>query len=485
MTDVEGQVSTTTATAYADPGVPVASFTFSCQGLTCTFDGSPSTDAYAIAAYSWDFGDGTSPGSGATSSHTFASSNAWSVTLTVWNYENSSASTTRQVTVNGAPAAAGESFFPLAPCRVLDTRQTTVLTNGTARIVPVAGHCGVPAGADAVAVNLTAVSPTNIGSLSLYPGTSPASGGTVSVSFASGQTAVANNALLALGTDGSLGVLPTVAGSPGHVQLLIDVADYFSAGNPLNATPLGFQTVTPCRLADTRNPSNPLAANTVRKFQVQQECGIPSGAAAAALNLTVVPGSNDTGYLSVFPSNATNTPPGVSTLNFYTAAPLANGAITGLAAPVPDVSVLNGASGTSNVLLDVNGYFQSGAPLLFHPVVACRAVDTRSVSQGAPSLAAATSRTFQIQGNCGVPQAAGVKAVALDITVVNAPAAGFLTAYPSNSGMPGVSTLNFAAGSTLGNGAIVPVQPNSTSDLTLIANTGPLDVIVDVFGYFE
>jgi PKD repeat protein len=50
---------------------PVASFTFECSGLTCTFDGSSSSDSDGtIESYGWQFGDGTT-GAGATVTHTF------------------------------------------------------------------------------------------------------------------------------------------------------------------------------------------------------------------------------------------------------------------------------------------------------------------------------------------------------------------------------------------------------------------------------
>lgn len=62
---------------------PVAAFTAACDGLSCAFDGSGSTDADGtLAGYAWDFGDGTS-GSGVAPGHTYAGSGVYTVTLTV------------------------------------------------------------------------------------------------------------------------------------------------------------------------------------------------------------------------------------------------------------------------------------------------------------------------------------------------------------------------------------------------------------------
>lgn len=82
---------------------PVAAFTFSCQALTCSFDGRGSTDDTAVTGWTWDFGDGTS-GTGATVSHVFAGSGTYSVTLRVTDNQGAtSAPVTHPVAVT-APA---------------------------------------------------------------------------------------------------------------------------------------------------------------------------------------------------------------------------------------------------------------------------------------------------------------------------------------------------------------------------------------------
>jgi PKD repeat protein len=69
------------APAPNDP--PTAAFTSDCSGHTCSFNASASTDSDGpIAAYSWDFGDGSS-GSGETPQHTYGDGGTYQVKLTV------------------------------------------------------------------------------------------------------------------------------------------------------------------------------------------------------------------------------------------------------------------------------------------------------------------------------------------------------------------------------------------------------------------
>ena len=81
---------------------PTAAFTYSCDELACTFDGSSSTDSDGtIESYSWTFGDGNSA-SGEVVSHTYANDGSYTVTLTVTDNDDDSDSTSQQVTVAAA-----------------------------------------------------------------------------------------------------------------------------------------------------------------------------------------------------------------------------------------------------------------------------------------------------------------------------------------------------------------------------------------------
>jgi hypothetical protein len=86
-------------TDSANP-VPTAAFTSSCQVLVCDYDASSSSDVNGVvAAYSWNFGDGSAPGSGATPSHTYAAAGTYPVVLTVTDNEGATDTVTHSVTV--------------------------------------------------------------------------------------------------------------------------------------------------------------------------------------------------------------------------------------------------------------------------------------------------------------------------------------------------------------------------------------------------
>ena len=127
------------------------------------------------------------------------------------------------------PPPPAASFYTLAPCRVADTRDAAgvfggpAVTAGRVRLFPVAGRCGVPPGAKAVAVNVTVTQPTTVGHLSIsspYAFSPNAS----TLNYRAGQTR-ANNALVSLGAGGEIRVF--CAQPSGTVHVIVDVSGYF------------------------------------------------------------------------------------------------------------------------------------------------------------------------------------------------------------------------------------------------------------------
>jgi hypothetical protein len=127
------------------------------------------------------------------------------------------------------------------------------------------------------------------------------------------------------------------------------------------ATPgADFHTLTPCRIADTRNANGPLGgpsltASAIRNFSVAGVCGVPFSAKAAAANLTVV-GPTGPGYLTAY--GAGESLPLASTINFRSGIVRANNAVLRLGNS-GQISVFCGmSSGTVDFVLDVTGYFE-------------------------------------------------------------------------------------------------------------------------------
>jgi hypothetical protein len=136
-----------------------------------------------------------------------------------------------------APAAwMRVGYNPIEPVRIVDTRLAGLpdkMTPGSELLVSIIGVAGVPAGATAVTLNVTAVDATaNGGFLSLYPATSTYSSGSPpsfsNVNFNAGQT-VANSATIKLSPPGTAtaGKIK-VFNALGNTDVILDVAGFFS-----------------------------------------------------------------------------------------------------------------------------------------------------------------------------------------------------------------------------------------------------------------
>jgi hypothetical protein len=253
-----------------------------------------------------------------------------------------------------------------------------------------------------------------------------------------------------------------------------------------NADPLQFVPVTPCRVADTRNPNGPfggppISGGTARDFAIPNSaCGIPPTAAAYSLNVTVAP-SGSLGYLTVWPFGEDQ--PIVSTLNSFDGRIKANAAIVPAGAGGA-ISVY--AMNATNVILDINGYFApvSGSTLAFYPLAPCRVADTRNPAGdlGGPYLKGlAPGRAFPIleASACQIPSAA--QAYSLNFTAVPRGPLGYLTAWPTGQDQPLVSTLNALTGTVTANAAIVPAGQGGDISVFVMNDT---DLIIDINGYF-
>jgi hypothetical protein len=114
----------------------------------------------------------------------------------------------------------------------------------------------------------------------------------------------------------------------------------------------------------------------------------------------------------------------------------------------------------------------------------CRALDTRDTDGtfGGPALVAGVERVFPLWGRCAIPPEAD--AVSINLAVTQPSAAGNVRLYPAETATPTVSFLNFSAGQTRGNNAIIPLGPEGGLAVKVLPAGGSAHFILDVNGYF-
>jgi len=179
-------------------------------------------------------------------------------------------------------------------------------------------------------------------------------------------------------------------GSGGTVQLVADVAGYFSAGAPAAAGAFG--ALTPVRLMDTRRglgSPGPVGPASAADLRVAGVGGVPANASAVLMTVTETDAAAS-GFLTVFAHGQAR--PGTSDLNHATGQTVSNLVFV----PVIDgqVALYNGSQGAIQIVADVDGYFVSGPPPQPPAPVA---VATTSPDQTSTSVGV----TWAAQSSCG------------------------------------------------------------------------------------
>jgi hypothetical protein len=358
-----------------------------------------------------------------------------------------------------APSTSG--FHPIAPVRVVDTRTSlggASLHALDTRTVTLAGIGTIPAsGVMAVAINVTAVHPSAAGYFTVWPAGSPRPP-TSNLDFAADETR-ANGIVTAVDVTGKISIFNAF----GTVDLIVDVTGWFSSD---------FIGVAPTRVLDTRTTTI-LAAGETRSVPIAGHAGVPgSGVAAVAVTVTVTDATGQ-GFVSVWPDGTAW--PGASAANFDRGSTIAATALVGLGAG-GGISITAGGSAT-DVIIDVMGYFDAE----FTPATS-RLFDTRD-GTGTCGLffASGETRTISIAGRGTVP-GGSTGAVALNATVTQPDARGYITIWPADAAQPATSSINFVAGQTVSNSVLVGL--GTAGQVSIHNGGGPTEVIIDATGYF-
>lgn len=252
-------------------------------------------------------------------------------------------------------AVSGLVYYPLTPCRVIDTRiqyrtpagpfgPPSMAARETRRFrFPSTPYCTVPEAA-AYSVTITAVPPGPLAYLTAWP--SQATQPNVS-SINSFAGRVLANSVIVPAAGGSIDVFTFDA-----TDFLVDINGYYA---PDNGQGLFYYNVTPCRASDSTASGGTYPADTARTINVPGASGcsgIPTTARGYALNVTALPNGNPVPFITAYPTGQPR--PNASILNAFQGQIVSNSAI------IP--AGTNGAVDIytfqrTDVVVEISGYF--------------------------------------------------------------------------------------------------------------------------------
>ena len=364
------------------------------------------------------------------------------------------------------PAPSVDTFIPLGPTRVHDTRtglgslrtqDIGIASEGVHRMsIDPALLSGISP--IALALNVTVTDAESAGYATVFGcGERP---DTSNLNFSPGS-AVANAAITPVISPDDPGFCVYLS-APAHV--LVDLVGAFPEGGD-------FSPINPMRLADTRAVGTrigmPAGDGADLVVAVTGLGGVASGASSAILNVTVTEVLAE-GFATVYPCGAR---PNASNLNFTIGSTVPNLVVAPLDA---EGRVCVHVTGQAHVIVDVMGWFADGSDLETRAPI--RVLDTRNGSRVGPD----GELWLRLAGAEGVPT--GVRAVAMNLTATSTSGAGgYVTLFPCGP-RPDTSSLNFSAAPTVANAVIAPVSPEGLICFHVI---GEAHLIADVSGWIR
>jgi len=255
-------------------------------------------------------------------------------------------------------------YYPLTPCRVIETRQAyrpeagqfgppTLIAKQTRNFrFPQSPDCAIPSGAAAYSVTLTVVPPAPLPFLTAWP--AGASQPNVSSINSPNGRILANSVIVPASTDGSISLYPFET-----TDAIVDINGYFA---PDNGGGLFYYPITQCRVSNstdatfTGNFGPPIFQDTTTRtipIASSPRCsGSPANAKAYALNATVIPNGNPMPFLTIFPTGQPQ--PNASVISAFEGQTVSSGFIVP-AGTNGSIDVY--AFRRTHVVIEIAGYF--------------------------------------------------------------------------------------------------------------------------------
>ena len=383
---------------------------------------------------------------------------------------------------------------PTGNCfEVADTAGTIATKCFPTTQVPPAGtrvvvETDAPSGATAALVNITTTSASDDGyitaeSCDAMPNTMRAwSNGNVRP-----RRAVASAAVVQIDTQGRFCLFQSTA-----AHTIVDVQGFFSPGGT-TATGYFYRQIEPLRTTDTRSQPicrpdagcigvGPIPAGT----ELRNAAPAPQGAVASVVNVTAVDGSG-AGYVTA--DTCTSLIPGHqarSMLNFENRDTIANFAVVPSQVSNGKAEFCTYSPNALHEIIDVQGYFAPyvDGSLAFTPAPTTRVVDTRQCWTDPVTQVQRCGKRTMSGGVVRVQAPAGAKAVVVNLTAVDALAAGYVSAGSCADANLATShsNLNAVVGAAVANMAIVPVAADGTY---CVFTSSSMNIIIDVLGSFS
>lgn len=362
-------------------------------------------------------------------------------------------------------ASRGGDFVPFTtPRTIWDTRGGAKLKAGATASINALNVGGIPAaGVSAVLVRLTSTQSTAGTWLTAYPhGTTRP--GVSMVNVGPGET-LSNTGVVRPGANGQI----TIYNAYGDTHVVVDVQGYFTTST--GSTNGGFVPLTQKRVIDTTKTTM-IPAGGSRTFDLAAG-GVPAGASAAFVELTVPSSATATGWFTAAPTGGTATNVGV--INYEDRQNTATGAVLPLTTDTR-ITLTNRGTAAAHIVADIFGYVTrtatAGAGL--------RPVTARLYSG---TLGANATIDVQVGGTNGLPTR-GIAGAALSMQAGGGTSYGALRAWSTGGTEPGVAHTQYNA--TTHHRASVVVKPG-TDGKVRIKNYGSAATLVylDLEGWFS
>ena len=233
--------------------------------------------------------------------------------------------------------------------------------------------------------------------------------------------------------------------------------------------------VPPARVLDTRDAVNGEAGRRIAAYEqvslpIAGRAGVPADAGGVLVNV-VATESLGPGYVTVWPCG--ESPPLASNLNYRGGQTIANQSFARVGAG-GTICLLS--SQQTHLVVDVAGYTPASSPVVAGQPA--RLLDTRAPIGVPQARKIGAGEEVRVSHSDGEGPAQTVS-VALNVTVTEPDAAGYLTVWPCGSPPPTASNLNFTAGETIAN--LVVSGVSSVGEVCL-APSQPTHIVVDIDG---